>query len=180
MPQLEKILQVFCAEVIHLFFVVYNRLKPLIWLLMERYDMSVPNPDQKDGGGQNYKSKLTSFDSWRWNIFSSTVPVARNRYVKHLFFWPSLQQRAAACLSIAGFQSTDAEVDEVRENLNATYIVYTRILCQTSELLETYLDQRALNDCLRSDSIHNLLLYSTTEKQLMYYLHRWSPRPVQG
>ena len=44
------------------------------------------------------QDELTSLESWRWKIFSSTVPVARKRYVKHLFFWPSRQHRAAAVL----------------------------------------------------------------------------------
>lgn len=91
--------------------------------------------------------------SWRWKIFSSTVPVARKRYVKHLFFCPSRQQRAAACLSTAGFQS-GSKSTSLGVQVNECWLLVTWKMCDEDQL--TY--------CLQSSSNRTLQLWNSTEK----------------
>lgn len=68
--------------------------------------------------------------------FSSMVPVVSSLYTKHGLDCPSLQMRAMACLSIAGFQS----------------LSYSTCMCATFNQLQTLVEHAAVEDSCGTDA----------------------------
>mmetsp|Transcript_35919 Transcript_35919/g.116900 ORF Transcript_35919/g.116900 Transcript_35919/m.116900 type:complete len:361 (-) Transcript_35919:517-1599(-) len=76
---------------------------------------SAPPPRPPPPPPPTLASAKSPLKTWRWNIFSSSVPAESSRQMVTSRVWPSRKTRPAACLSVAGFQSGSKRTSRLAE-----------------------------------------------------------------